>query len=289
MSTSREKVLIVDFNNVWNKYLYTRRGDFSKAIYATLYFFKSVYLAKEFKSVFVVLDGKPTEKYEEFKDYKLNRKKNPDKYIPVKVIVSVLAQYFNVVGGKTLEGDEVVGYLATRLNKKYDTYIYSNDKDFLQLMDLGVKVVSEFRKGRIHSILSEQEALIKFKNSKGEPLEGLQNILPYRVFKGDSSDGIPSACTGMFDTDIRRIIYNHWQHGELTEDKLNEIVKNANADVNVKKHITSDFKNNIRRNWHLMNLTYLPDGLKQSINKIWYKLNVPGLTKYELDEPIYKW
>ena len=70
MAESKPKALVVDFNNLWNKYLYSRGGNFTNAIYATLYFFRDLYNSKEFQRVYIVLDGKPDKGYEIYKDYK---------------------------------------------------------------------------------------------------------------------------------------------------------------------------------------------------------------------------
>jgi len=284
----RKKALIIDLNNVWNKYLYVRKGNFANTVMSVLHLFKSIYYAKEFSKVFVVVDGKPCAKYDEFKEYKGNRKHNPDKYIPMKVLASVLCQYFAVVGGKKVEGDEVIGYLATRLAKKYNTYIYSNDKDFLQLMQFGIKEVTNFKKGHTEVIVSEEEALMKFKSSKGQPLKKLKHILPYRVFKGDSSDGIPSACKGMYDKDIRYIIENCWIYNEpYSEDLLMRIIGRV-ENPSLKRTLVHNI-NNINRNYKLMNISYIPDDFKKNIQKIWYKLDIDGLAEYTDEKGFYKW
>lgn len=284
----KKKVLIVDLNNIWNKYLYLRKGNFPDTISAVLHLFRSIYREKEFHKIYVVIDGKPCEKYDEYKDYKSNRKHNPDKYIPMKVLSSVLSQYFIVVGGKKVEGDEVIGFLATRLAKKYDTYIYSNDKDFLQLMQYGVKEVTNFKKGHSEVIVTVEEALKKFKNNKGEPLKKLIHILPYRVFKGDTSDGIPPACKGMYDKDIRHIIEKCWIYNEpYSEDLLMRVIGKVDS-PNIKNTLISNI-NNINRNYKLMNISTLPDSFKANIQKIWYKLDVEGLKEYVQQKDLYLW
>lgn len=282
------KALIVDLNNVWNRYLFVRKGDFSATVSSVLHLFKSIYQSKEFATVYIVLDGKPCEKYEEYKDYKHNRKHNPDKYIPMKVLSSVLCQYFNVVGGKRVEGDNVVAYIAKKLSKKYDTYIFSNDKDFLQLMQFGVKIVSLFKQGKIDTIVTPEEALMKFKNSKGKPLKHLKHILPYRVFKGDSSDGIPSAVSRLSDVDIRKIVEKHWNYKyEFNEDTLYLIIGSVEDSVLKEKLILN--MHNIIRNYNLMNLSFIPDEFQSSIQKVYYKLDINGLSEYVNKEELYKW
>ena len=290
MAESKPKALVVDFNNLWNKYLYSRGGNFTNAIYATLYFFRDLYNSREFQRVYIVLDGKPDKGYEIYKDYKANRKSDPHKYIPLKVVMSVLSQYFNVVGGKKNEGDEVTAYIATRLLKNYDTYIYSNDKDFIQLMNLGVKIVKEFKQGRITELLTEEGALNKFKNTQGTPLKGLEYILIYRIFKGDYSDGIPSACTGMFDKIIRQMIYTHWDYPEVTEENIEEFISRVNQDTKIGKRISSDYKENLKRNWKLMDLCHTSDELKTQVKKIHYSLDEEGLSKYNVcNKQLFYW
>lgn len=282
------KALVVDLNNVWNRYLFVRKGDFCHTVRSVLHLFKSIYQAKEFTKVYIVLDGKPCVKYDEYKDYKHNRKHNPDKYIPMKVLTSVLCQYFTVIGGKKVEGDDVVAYVAKRLTKNYDTYIFSNDKDFLQLMQFGVKIVNLFKQGKIDTVVTPEEALMKFKNSKGKPLKHLKHILPYRVFKGDSSDGIPSAVSRLSDVDIRKIVEKHWNYKyEFNEDTLYLIIGSIEDSVLKEKLILNI--NNIIRNYNLMNLSFIPDEFKSNIQKVWYKLDVNGLAEYVDEEHMYLW
>lgn len=284
----KKKILIVDLNNIWNKYLWARKGNFPDTISAILHLFRSIYREKEFNKVYIVIDGKPCEKYDEYKEYKSNRKHNPDKYIPMKVLSSVLSQYFNVVGGKHVEGDEVIAFLATRLAKKADVYIYSNDKDFLQLMQYGVKEITNFKRGHSEVIISEEDALMKFKNSKGKPLKQLKHILPYRVFKGDASDGIPSACRGMYDKDIRHIVEDCWIYKEpYSEDLLLRIIGKV-EDSTLKETLIKNI-NNINRNYKLMSLIDIPDSFKSNIQKIWYKLDVAGLNEYVQQKDLYQW
>ena len=279
--------LVVDLNNIWNKYLFARKGDFSSTMSSILHLFRSIYRSKQFAKVYIVIDGKPSEKYNEYKEYKSNRKHNPDKYIPMKVLSSVLSQYFTVVGGKHVEGDEVVAYVATRLAKKYDTYIFSNDKDFIQLMQYGIHIITQFRLGCIEHVLNENEALQKFKNNKGEPLKGIHNVLPYRVFKGDSSDNIPSACKGMYDSDIRKVIYKSWVHDRpLDEDVLMMIIGKVDEPI---KHTLVMHKNDILRNYKLMDLCHIPNEFKKNIQKIYYKLDVQGIQEYVIGRDLYQW
>lgn len=288
MTEHKHKALVVDLSNVWNRYLFARKGDFSQTVGSILHLFKSIYQAKQFMKVYIVLDGKPCEKYDEFKEYKKNRKHNPDKYIPMKVLSSVLCQYFTVVGGKRVEGDDVVAYIAKRLTKNYDTYIFSNDKDFLQLMQFGVKIVTQFKKGLIECVTTEEEALAKFKNNQGTPLKELKHILPYRVFKGDSSDGIPPAIHGLYDKYIREFIENYWIYDkEFSEDLLMTMIGGV-KDSGLRSKLTLNI-NNIMRNWMLTNLSYIPDDFKSNIQKVWYKLDVNGLSEYVDGEGMYKW
>lgn len=290
MANQRKKALVVDFNNIWNKYLFVRKGNFSDTICAMLHLFRSIYNSKEFSRVYIVLDGKPCAKYDEYKEYKANRAKRPDRYIPVKILVSVLSQYFTVVGGKHVEGDEVTAYIAKRLAKNYDTYVYSNDKDFIQLMQYGVRILCQIKKGCIDTVLTEEEALAKFKNNKGEPLKKLEYVLPYRVFKGDSSDGIPSAVSGLYDVKIRDIVYNYWIYNyDFNEDILMTIIGRINAqDTKLAEKIILN-KNNILRNYKLMDLCHISDDFKQNIKKIHYRLDIDGLSQYVSQECLYKW
>ena len=43
----KKKILIVDLNNIWNKYLWVRKGNFPDTISAILHLFRSIYREKE--------------------------------------------------------------------------------------------------------------------------------------------------------------------------------------------------------------------------------------------------
>lgn len=89
------------------------------------------------------------------------------------------------------EADDLIGVLSTAcLVKGVEPIIYSSDKDFYQLMCLGVKIIRDVDKG--NKLAVETAATVK-EQFRCE----LKDVLAVRAIAGDSSDGIPGAVRGI--------------------------------------------------------------------------------------------
>lgn len=108
--------------------------------------FKS--LVDQFKPsrVYVVLEGKPVDRYELLPEYKANRKVTEDdpKYAELQkffeqknVIVDLLSKYFpvSVVRHPTSECDDTIANLISRSSTAVPWTVVSNDSDFTQLLN----------------------------------------------------------------------------------------------------------------------------------------------------------
>lgn len=136
-----------------------------------------------------------------FPEYKANRKKLTEK---PELVVNILAQMPQVKRlGKLLgipnvevagvEADDIIGIMSRAVPLRGSTsspVIYSSDKDFVQLMRYGVRVIRN---------------VDKVKKMKVETLESVhemfgctpRDVLKVRALAGDHSDGIPSAAPGI--------------------------------------------------------------------------------------------
>ncbi len=136
----------------------------------------------------VVFDTKkPTFRHQMFADYKATRQKMPEEMsaqLPrIREVVEALNLPILEVEG--YEADDLIGTLAVRGSKLgYEVVIFSGDKDMLQLVAEGVRVMRPGREKRETVVVNR------------EGVEGTIGVAPERVpdflgLMGDSSDNVP--------------------------------------------------------------------------------------------------
>lgn len=128
-----------------------------------------------------------TFRHEMFTEYKSNRSAMPDDLRPqVKLIKELIPEIglpsLSIAG---FEGDDVIGTLAKRFStvEGGDVYIVSADKDFMQLIDNKVKMLS-IKTGDDFEVLGRNNVIDYF----GVPPEKVIDLLAIR---GDTSDFVP--------------------------------------------------------------------------------------------------
>lgn len=187
--------LIIDGSNLAYRQQYglsinleTKDGESTTVIYG---FLRSLLkLKKDFKvaSFWVVWDGSSRNKKLAFDDYKGQRTIDDQKlavYDQITKLKEILGYLgINQVFLENEEADDVIASLACSYLKDSLCYIYSNDKDFLQLVRNGSIIVLSPKKGGVYHPYDEEEVFKKF----GIPIELLCD---FRAFDGDPSDNIP--------------------------------------------------------------------------------------------------
>lgn len=78
-----------------------------------------------------------------------------------------------------IEGDDLIASYVLRYNNKEDLYIYSNDRDFAQLLEFNVTI-----------IFPNIDKPINKKNFFTEFGYHYKNVLPFKIICGDASDNI---------------------------------------------------------------------------------------------------
>jgi len=143
---------------------------------------------------------------------------------------------YKVVEVETCEADDVIAVLAMKYSATQRVMILSSDKDFAQLQ--------KFKNVEQYSPIMKK-ALI-------EPLPTVQ--LKQLIIRGDKSDGIPNILSNddVFVEGIRQ--------RPITEAK---IIKWLNQDP--KDFCTDEMYRNFTRNEMLIDLTKIPEGLKEQI------------------------
>ncbi len=131
----------------------------------------------------------PAERLSIYKDYKAKRQKMPEslagQFQYIEELLSILG--IPVVVTKDHEADDCIGAVAEDAQKKgLDVLIVSGDKDFLQLVSPGIKVVFPQKGFARFTVYDEKAVHDEF---GFEPVF----ISDYKALAGDSSDNIPGA------------------------------------------------------------------------------------------------
>lgn len=137
----------------------------------------------------VVFDtAAPTERHEEFTEYKAHREEMPDAIaISIPYIKEILAAFkIPVLESDGYEADDVIGTLAKKAEEKgFITYMMTPDKDFGQLVTENILIYKPGRFGNDAEILGPKEICRKF--DINNPLQ----VIDILALQGDAVDNIP--------------------------------------------------------------------------------------------------
>ncbi|MGM9873493.1 MAG: DNA polymerase I [Bacilli bacterium] len=131
--------------------------------------------------------GKHTFRHEALETYKANRKPVPQELITQFPIAREYLRAMNIFQFEQegFEGDDIAGTVARQAEKQgLDVYIYTSDRDFLQLVDDKIKV-KIIKKG-LSDVMTMTPSLVK-ETYGFEP----KQIIDYKGLRGDSSDNLP--------------------------------------------------------------------------------------------------
>lgn len=137
--------------------------------------------------IIVVWDGRPKDKYEIQPDYKAGRTKLAS---TVWAQVDDIKSYLSSIGvvqylSDDHEADDVIATLTQEFKQKGDkVYIYSNDKDLLQLVEDGKVIVFKPKVGNSAEKFYDEEAV------RDQFGVSPSNLACFRSFDGDNSDNI---------------------------------------------------------------------------------------------------
>lgn len=137
----------------------------------------------------VVFDtAAPTQRHEEFSDYKANREEMPDVIrdsIPwIKEIIKAFK--IPVIESDGFEADDVIGTLAKKAEQKgFKTFMMTPDKDFGQLVSENIFIYKPGRFGNEAEVLGIKEVCEKFE------VENPSQVIDILGLWGDAVDNIP--------------------------------------------------------------------------------------------------
>ncbi len=137
----------------------------------------------------VVFDTKhPTERHDEYPQYKANREAMPEGLSESLPYIFKLLESFNiqVLSKDGYEADDIIGTIAKSEEKKgFQVYMMTSDKDFAQLVSDNIFMYRPATKWEATSIWGVSEVLEKFQVQK------INQVIDFLAMMGDSADNIP--------------------------------------------------------------------------------------------------
>ena len=248
-------MIIFDFNQVAISSLMEQIGSSKKPVEENLVRHMILNVirtyVKKFKAthgpeVVIACDNRNYWRRDYFPQYKASRKKSRDAsghdwnsiFECLHKIKEELKEYspYKVIDVDTAEADDIIAVLAMRQSSQEKVMILSSDKDFAQLQ-------------KFPNVEQYSPILKKFIK---EPLPAMQ--LKQLIIRGDKSDGIPN----ILSADDCFVVGSRQK--PITEAKIINWMNQKPEEF-----CTDDMLRNFKRNEMLIDLTRIPESLKQSI------------------------
>ena len=186
-----EKLVLIDGNSLINRAFYamplltTKKGEYTNAVYGFMNMLFKIFNDIKPSHMAVAFDVKaPTFRHKMYADYKGTRKPMPEELRPQIPMLKDLLSKMNitVLEKAGVEADDIIGTVA----KKTDilTYIFTGDKDALQLVDEQTEV--HFTKRGITDV-----EIYNLDNFTEKTTLEPSGIIELKALMGDSSDNIP--------------------------------------------------------------------------------------------------
>ena len=223
------KLLVVDGNSILNRAYYgirmltTRDGLCTNAVYGMITMLHRQIEAISPDYCAIAFDLKaPTFRHKMFDGYKANRKGMSEE-LAVQLPYAkecVRAMGFTVIEKEGFEADDILGTLSTFANEDLCAYIYTGDRDSLQLINDNVNVLLA---GNTETIVYDRE---KFFEKYGINVEQFVDL---KALMGDSSDNIPGVA-GIGEKTATKLIQEYGSidglYANYKESSLTSGVKN---------------------------------------------------------------
>lgn len=230
-----KKILLIDGSSLLFRAFYairnltTKDGIFVNGVYGFLNMYYKAFEMINPTHIFVAFDkGSNTFRHKDFSLYKANRLKAPDeiKYqfdILKEVLSSMNVNYLDM---DNFEADDIIGTVAKKAqNEGFETFIFTGDRDYLQLVDDNITVYLT-KKG-----ITDIKVMTKEKIKEEFSLNP-QNLIDVKALQGDTSDNIPGV-TGVGEKTALKLICEYGSldgvyenidslKGKLKENLLNE-------------------------------------------------------------------
>lgn len=183
-------------------------------------------------ALFVAFDADGhTFRKEEYEGYKATRRPCPEDLVPQFPISREMLDALGICHYEEhgVEADDIAGSLAKSLSEKgYEVYLYTSDRDYLQLIDERVKVLLP-QKG-----LSETKTM-DLASLKEEMGISPAQIVDYKGLRGDDSDNLPGI-RGVGEKTALKLLAQYgtfpsiMEHKDEIPGKLGEKVRDGEKD-----------------------------------------------------------
>jgi len=170
------------------KNMTTKKGEHTGAVYGFTTTILKVLREEKPDFFAVVFDTpEPTFRHKRYPKYKATREKMPEELVAQLPKIRSIAESLGitVLESPGYEADDVMGTLAvTAAQKNIDTYLFTGDKDFMQLVGGNIRIYNLKKTDQDAEILDSQGVV---KKTGLKP----QQIRDYFALMGDSSDNVP--------------------------------------------------------------------------------------------------
>ena len=132
--------------------------------------------------------SEPTFRHEMFLDYKANREETPE---AIRFAVPIIKEFLQAMSIPILEkagfeADDIIGTLSRRAQKDgFETYMFTPDKDYAQLVDSNTYILKPGRGGSEHELIDSQSILDNWN------IKQIKQVIDILGLAGDTSDNIP--------------------------------------------------------------------------------------------------
>ena len=132
--------------------------------------------------------SEPTFRHEMFLDYKANREETPE---AIRFAIPVIQEFLKAMSIPILEkagfeADDIIGTLSRRAQKAgFETYMFTPDKDYAQLVDSNTYILKPGRGGSEHELIDSQSILDNWN------IKQIKQVIDILGLAGDTSDNIP--------------------------------------------------------------------------------------------------
>jgi DNA polymerase I len=205
------KLLLIDANSLIHRayhalpHLTTRDGRPTNAVFGLAQMLLGLFEEQRPDEVAMVFDAPgPTFRDEMYSGYKASRPKMDAELVSQLPIIRQMVDAMGIVALEQpgYEADDIIGTLAPRARREgYETVIVSGDRDLLQLLDEGVRVLITTR---------GTKEVVDFDTARFEDEYGLTptQLVDLKGLSGDSSDDIPGIA-GIGDKTAKALLQAH--------------------------------------------------------------------------------
>ncbi|HIU25155.1 MAG TPA: DNA polymerase I [Candidatus Copromorpha excrementigallinarum] len=190
-----KRLAVIDGNSLINRAYYamqrpmiTKEGIFTQGIYGFLNMMDKLRRDYEPEYMAVAFDLKaPTFRHKEYEEYKAGRKKMPPELAMEIPILKDILRAMNIkqMELEGFEADDIIGTVAREAEEAgFETYIFTGDKDELQLATEATKVIITRRGVSEFEIYDRQAMIDKYGFTP-------EQFIDFKGLMGDQSDNIP--------------------------------------------------------------------------------------------------